>query len=72
LSDWRAGDQRYYVSDTRKFQRATGWRPRIDPEEGVVRLYGWLRRERGLEPQRQASGRPAPNRRLAASNSNAL
>ena len=21
---WRYGDQRYYVSDTRKFQRATG------------------------------------------------
>ena len=27
--DWRTGDQRYYVSDTRSFQQATGWAPRI-------------------------------------------
>jgi CDP-paratose 2-epimerase len=51
-SDWRAGDQRYYVSDTRKFQEATGWAPRVSPEEGVQRLYDWLRRARGLEEVR--------------------
>ena len=26
--DWRPGDQRYYVSDTRRFKAATGWAPR--------------------------------------------
>jgi len=57
LSDWRAGDQRYYVSDTRKFQHAAGWRPRIDPDEGVERLYDWLRRERGFQPIRAAAHR---------------
>jgi len=51
-SDWRAGDQRYYVSDTRKFQEMTGWAPRVNPEEGVQRLYEWLRRARGLEQVR--------------------
>jgi CDP-paratose 2-epimerase len=55
-SDWRAGDQRYYVSDTRKFQDATGWAPRIDPEEGVQKLYDWLRRARGLEQVRAVGG----------------
>jgi CDP-paratose 2-epimerase len=40
---WRQGDQRYYVSDTRRFQQDTGWRPRVGAEEGIERLYGWLR-----------------------------
>jgi CDP-paratose 2-epimerase len=42
FEDWRPGDQRYYVSDTRKFQAATGWRPRVGVEEGVLRLREWL------------------------------
>jgi CDP-paratose 2-epimerase len=42
FEDWRRGDQRYYVSDTRKFQTATGWRPRVSVEEGVLRLRDWL------------------------------
>ncbi len=40
--DWRSGDQRYYVSDTRKFQAATGWVPRVGVREGLTRLLGWL------------------------------
>jgi CDP-paratose 2-epimerase len=40
--DWRVGDQRYYVSDTRKFRAATGWAPRVSVHEGVQRLYEWL------------------------------
>jgi CDP-paratose 2-epimerase len=40
---WRTGDQRYYVSDTRKFQAATGWAPRTSIREGVARLHAWLR-----------------------------
>jgi len=39
---WRQGDQRYYVSDTRAFARATGWRPTADPEHGVSALCDWL------------------------------
>jgi CDP-paratose 2-epimerase len=39
---WRPADQRYYVSDTRKFAQATGWRPRTSVREGVSRLYEWL------------------------------
>jgi|SRR5215203_800662 len=40
---WRQGDQHYYVSDTRRFQQDTGWRPQVGAEEGIERLYGWLR-----------------------------
>ena len=40
---WRTGDQRYYVSDTRKFAQACGWRPRTSLEEGIARLESWLR-----------------------------
>ena len=39
---WRVGDQRWYVSDIRKFHRATGWLPRVGVEEGVRRLHAWL------------------------------
>lgn len=39
---WRPGDQRYYVSDTRKFQDLTGWNPQVKVRQGVERLYQWL------------------------------
>src|SRR3954452_7591069 len=38
----RLGDQRYYVSDTRRLERELGWRPRVGVEEGVAALHGWL------------------------------
>jgi CDP-paratose 2-epimerase len=46
----RAGDQRWYVSDTGKFREATGWRPRVGPAEGVEALAEWLASSRPLEP----------------------
>ena len=42
FESWRTGDQRYYVSDTRKFEAATGWRPHVNVQEGVSSLYNWL------------------------------
>jgi CDP-paratose 2-epimerase len=42
FGDWRVGDQRYYVSDTRRFSDATGWLPKVAPEEGVAQLHEWL------------------------------
>ena len=47
-SDWRAGDQRYFVADTRAAQAALGLGPRVDWREGVARLAGWLAAERRL------------------------
>jgi CDP-paratose 2-epimerase len=45
---WREADQRYYVSDTRKFEEATGWTPRVSVAEGVRALHAWLRASRGV------------------------
>jgi CDP-paratose 2-epimerase len=39
---WREADQRYYVSDTRKFAETTGWSPRVGVKEGVRALHDWL------------------------------
>jgi CDP-paratose 2-epimerase len=43
FADWRTADQQYYVSDTREFCAATGWKPRVGVHEGVERLYNWLK-----------------------------
>lgn len=48
LAAWRAGDQRYYVSDTRRLRDATGWAPRTAASDGVRKLYEWLLAERSL------------------------
>ncbi|QKT04060.1 GDP-mannose 4,6-dehydratase [Ectothiorhodospiraceae bacterium 2226] len=53
---WRPGDQRYYASDTRALETATGWRPTIAPAAGVKQLYNWLLETRfGAAAQRVAS-----------------
>jgi CDP-paratose 2-epimerase len=50
FSSWRAGDQRYYVSNTGAFSSATGWRPRVSPAAGVQALHGWLVQQRRTAP----------------------
>ena len=45
FDDWRIGDQRWFVSDTRRFEEATGWRARVGVAEGVTRLHDWLKRD---------------------------
>ena len=56
FGDWRVGDQRWYVSDIRKFSRLTGWRPQIGVNEGVRRLHAWLMASRGeAAPMRAAA-----------------
>lgn len=42
FDDWRTGDQRYYVSDTRAFEQATGWRRKVGARAGIARLHEWL------------------------------
>lgn len=49
-SDWRQGDQRYYVSDVRRLQNAIGWSPRVSVDEGLAHLYGWLKKNRVPAP----------------------
>jgi CDP-paratose 2-epimerase len=45
---WRPGDQKVYVSDTRKAGELLGWQPTTELEEGLERLVEWLR-EANLE-----------------------
>jgi CDP-paratose 2-epimerase len=44
FAEERAGDQRWYVSDTTQLRRAVGWRPLVGVEEGVASLHRWLTR----------------------------
>jgi CDP-paratose 2-epimerase len=56
---WRSADQQYYVSDTRKFSAATGWKQQMGAREGVTRLYQWLKATRAATtPSRRAMKRP--------------
>jgi CDP-paratose 2-epimerase len=44
---FRPADQRYYVSDTRAFSAATGWRVRVGAVEGVRRLIEAMQADQG-------------------------
>lgn len=50
FSDWRIADQRYYVSDTRRFCSATGWSPKVGVAEGLARLHRWFVENPALAP----------------------
>ncbi|MBA3901157.1 MAG: GDP-mannose 4,6-dehydratase, partial [Bacteroidetes bacterium] len=51
-SPWRERDQKYYVSDIRKFELATGWLPKTGVATGLEKLYNWLKniKEPNLKP----------------------
>ncbi len=48
LGDWRPGDQRIYVSDIARAEAELGWAPRVSPEDGLGRLWGWIQANRQL------------------------
>lgn len=41
FADWRAGDQKIYISDFRHAQADLGWRPRVAPADGIRKLAEW-------------------------------
>jgi len=47
-SDWRPGDQPVYISDIRKAEKHLGWKPKINVDEGLQRLYQWVFENRHL------------------------
>jgi CDP-paratose 2-epimerase len=59
LEPWRTADQRYYVSNTRKFHDATGWRPKVGVRDGVGALMDWLLANRAAPSMTAAAGRVA-------------
>ncbi len=46
--DWRPGDQRVFYADIRKAERELGWKPRVDVETGVRKLFEWVVANRNL------------------------
>jgi CDP-paratose 2-epimerase len=46
--DWRAGDQRYFVADTRAAAQALDLSPPRAWRDGIAELAGWLAAARGL------------------------
>lgn len=53
FSDWRPGDQRYYVSNTNSFSEATGWSQKVNYRQGMDFLYNWIIESRGLEVRKE-------------------
>jgi CDP-paratose 2-epimerase len=59
VEDWRPGDQRWFVADTRAIDAALMLPAKLDWRVGVERLADWLSSERRLEtaaPARVAAG----------------
>ena len=48
FSDWRPGDQRYFVADTRRAAAAFDLGPAVAWTDGLRRLAHWIAAERGL------------------------
>lgn len=61
FEDWRAADQRYYVADTSKFRKLTGWQPRVGVDEGIRRLFEWI-----VNGNEHSLARPLDTRKAAA------
>lgn len=59
FSDWRAGDQVYFVADTRKLEEVLGWQARIRWSGGIRQLAQWLVQNRfggrGLLPEKRSA-----------------
>jgi CDP-paratose 2-epimerase len=66
FSDWRAGDQRYFVADTRAARAALGLAEAVPWHSGVERLALWLADERGFQIDVTPAGIDAAPRRAAA------
>ncbi len=46
--DWRPGDQRVFYADINKAEKELGWKPKISVEEGVQKLFDWVKQNQNL------------------------
>ena len=46
--DWRPGDQRVFYADISKAEKELGWKPKIGVEEGVQKLFDWVKQNKDL------------------------
>ena len=47
-SDWRPGDQRVFYADISKVGDELGWKPKIGVEEGIHKLFDWVKENQDL------------------------
>lgn len=45
---WRPGDQKVFIADISKAHRDLGWKPEVNPEQGIRKLFDWVREHREL------------------------
>lgn len=43
FADWRRADQKVYISNTNKAKRDFDWKQEVKKEEGIGRLYEWMK-----------------------------
>jgi len=43
FADWRPSDQKVYITDTKKLEKALGWKIKIPVKEGIAKLTEWVR-----------------------------
>jgi CDP-paratose 2-epimerase len=43
FDDWRAGDQKVFISNVSLAEKEFGWKPQTSVKLGVEKLYGWIR-----------------------------
>ena len=46
--DWRPGDQPVFISDIRKANKLLNWNPKVGVEEGIRRLFTWVKENKDL------------------------
>jgi len=46
--DWRPGDQRVFYADVTKAEKELGWKPLVNVETGVQKLFEWVMENKGL------------------------
>ena len=47
-ADWRPGDQRVFYADFSKAKKELSWSPKIGLEEGITRLFHWVKENKIL------------------------
>ncbi len=48
VGDWRPGDQPVFISDIRKAKEILNWSPKVNVEEGITRLFNWVKENKDL------------------------
>jgi CDP-paratose 2-epimerase len=43
FDDWRAGDQKVYISDINRAEKELEWSPRVEPKEAVRKFINWYK-----------------------------